>query len=161
MFRPRQIFFPSHMSLREQIRTWLIDESVGLIDTAELVARADRAIAESPDPPAFLIAVSLGEPLRFEPRLDLIKEPMGAADLVGLALRVLEALQSAEIDVDQVAAIATRVPFPRDADAAAAWSEFDWISDELELVRVGVKDETGVADRIADALRRAGDARGG
>lgn len=149
------------MTLRETIRTWLIDESVGLIDATELVARADRAIAEVSEPPGFLIAVSLGEPLQFEPRLDLVKEPMVAADLVGLAQRILEALQSGRIDVDRVGAIATRVPFPRDADAVAVWSELDWISDELELVRTGVKDESGVQERIVDALNRARDAFGG
>ena len=53
----------SIMDLREKVRARLVDVKVGLIDSAELVDRADRAIAEIDNSPDYLNALSLGEPL--------------------------------------------------------------------------------------------------
>jgi hypothetical protein len=44
------------MDLREEVRSWLIDVTYGVMAQDELVARADRLIAELEEPPDYLIA---------------------------------------------------------------------------------------------------------
>lgn len=78
------------MDLREKVRARLVDVKDGLIDSPELVDRADRAIAEIDNPPDYLIALSLGEPLHYVARLDLVQDSMSNEDLGRLALRLLE-----------------------------------------------------------------------
>ena len=144
------------MELREQVREWLIDAKVGFIDKAELVARADEAIRQNDTPPDYLIAVSLGEALDHLPRLDLVKEPMDLEDLQRLAARLLRALEANQIDLEGVGAIAARITFPRsDEGMIDAWVQFDWITDELDLVESGIKEGHNLRDRVAQALQDA------
>lgn len=142
------------MDLREQVRAWLIDAKVGLIDRAELVARVDRAIRALDDPPDYLTALSLGEPLLHVPRLDLVKEPLAPDDLARLSVRLLEGLEAGGIDLQKVAVVAARISFPRDDAMIDPWVQFAWISDELDLIETGCKDGTGYRDGVIAALRK-------
>lgn len=142
------------MELRETIRQWLIDTSLGLIDAAELTVLADQAIVEFDAPPDFLIAVSLGEPLTGVPRLDLVAEPLALADLRALATRLITGLESDTLDLEVVAVAAARLSFPRSDALADAWAQFAWISDEKDLIDQGVKEATGYRENVFAALRQ-------
>lgn len=147
--------YVSLMDLREKVRAWLIDAKVGLIDSAELTDRADRAIGEIDNPPDYLIALSLGEPLRHVARLDLVKDRISVEDLGGLAVRLLDRLASGDISLDQVAAVAARLSFPRhDNEMIDAWAQFCWITDEQDLIDQGVKDGANFKDGVIEALRK-------
>lgn len=139
--------------MRERVRTWLIDARLGLIERAELEARADRAIRALDDPPDYLTALSLGEPLLHVPRLDLVKEPLAPDDLARLAARLLEGLETGGLDLDRVAAVAARISFPRDDAMIGPWARFAWITDELDLIESGGKDGAGYRDRVIAVLR--------
>lgn len=144
------------MNLREEVRTWLVDAKVGLIDADEIVARADRAIAGQESPPDYLLALSMGEPLYHVERLDLVKEPVDKTDLGKLAGRLLALLETNDIDLDRLGVVAANVSFPR-ADSAAVnvWTHFDWITDELHLIEIGIKDPTKLRAGAVEALRAA------
>ncbi len=143
------------MGLREEVREWLIDWNVGLIDSEELKRRADRKIAELDEPPYFLIAVSLGEPLAHIERLDLVKERPTREDLGKLAARMLEGLKADEFDLGTIAAAATMIRFPRDEAMIDLWLEFDSISDRLDLIEAGITDPAGFRSEVIAALERA------
>ena len=143
------------MELREIVRGWLIDERVGFIGSTELKARADRTISDTDDPPDFLIAVSLGEPLHFVDRLDLLKHRLTSEDLGGLASRLLEALDAGRVDVEEIAAISARIAFPtHDSEMVDPWTWFCWITDEADLIDQGIRDGANFKDGVIEALNK-------
>jgi hypothetical protein len=86
----------------ETARGWLIEERVGLIDRAGLVARVDASVASSPEPPPALVALSVGESLAWSGRLDLVEHPMDDQDAAGLASLLLSKLDAGELGWDQI-----------------------------------------------------------
>jgi hypothetical protein len=120
-----------------------------------LVARADHAISELDEPPDYLIALSLGEPLLHVDQLDLVKFPLTRKDLGGLAIRLLERLESETIGLEEIATVAARISFPRDDAMIDAWTQFDWITDEMDLIEHGIKDDSEFRDGVIAALRQA------
>jgi hypothetical protein len=144
------------MELRERVREWLVDANVGLIGPDELIARADDAIKTLESPPDYLFAISLNESLEFQPRLDLVMEPLGTVDLQRLAARLLKRYRNAELSLEKLGAIAARVTFPRhDDDLVDVWLHFAWITDELDLVESGCKDRSDLEANIVGVLERA------
>ena len=142
------------MSLREEVREWLIDRQVGLIDAKELKERADQRILELDAPPDFLISISIGESLAHIERLDLVREPLMREDLGKLALRLLAGLKAGCLDLEEVAVAAVHISFPRDSQMIDASLEFAWITDELHLIEEGAKDPEGYEDGVFAALER-------
>lgn len=143
------------MSLREDVREWLIDKHVGLIDSAELMRRADQKIAELDAPPDFLLTVSLGEPLAHVERLDLVKERLTREDLAKLAGRMLARLKAGDLDLETVAAAATKISFPRDEAMIDPWLEFDDISDRRHQIEWGLAGPEDFRSHVIAALERA------
>lgn len=140
--------------LLEEVRSWLVDEKVGLIGPRDVVAMADRAIERMDQPPDYLIALSLGEPLDHVDRLDLVKHPLTNADLRGLAERLLARLKVDGITLEDVALVAARISFPRNDDAIGTWADFAWITDELDLIEQGAKDGANFRQKVEKVLRR-------
>jgi hypothetical protein len=143
------------MDLRETVRTWLVDAKFDVIDQAELVELADKAIAQLDSPPDYLFAVSLGEPLIHLERLDLVKYPPTNADLARLAERLLMRLKSSSIDLQEIVRIATNIDFASIADGHFAWSQFSWITDENHLIEEGIKPVDDFEKGVIEALREA------
>lgn len=142
--------------LREEVRGWLVDARYGLISPAELIARADQMIASLDEPPDFLFALSMGEPLAHISRIDLVKESIVLADLAKLAGRLLKLLESGDIDTERVAIVAQRIAYPYDDEASEeAWREFDWISNEQHFIGTGVKTSSTYEQDVRSALSRA------
>ena len=147
-------FLGDAMSLREEVREWLVDKRVGLIDSEELQRRADRKIAGLDAPPDYLIVISLGESLAHIERLDLVREPLTREDLGKLAVRLLAGLKTGCLDLETVAVAATHITFPRHDKMIDAWVEFAWIIDEWQYIEDGMKGPEGYEDGVFAALER-------
>ncbi len=90
------------MELVEEVRSWLIEEKVGLITEAELIERVDNKISELDEPPDYLTAISLKERIDHLPRLDLVKERVENKDCSNVARKMLDALNSGKASFDEI-----------------------------------------------------------
>jgi hypothetical protein len=138
----------------EEVRSWLVDEEVGLIGHEDVVTMADRAIEQLETPPDYLFALSLGQPLTHLVKLDLVKYPIIEADLVNLAARLLAGLKVDRISVEDVALVAARVSFPRSDNMSGVWIDFAWITDEMDLIEHGASDGSNFRNDTEVILRR-------
>ena len=142
--------------LCEEVREWLVDTKYGLITPEELVTRADAAIRKLADPPDYLLSVSLGEPLYFVPRLDLLKDRVSDMDFAKLASRLLEKLQSWAIDLEKTVSVSGKVSrFHSRACPSGPWDEFHWIEIEALLIEDGVKDGSRFETDVRESLKNA------
>ncbi len=145
-------------AMRETVRQWLIDAEVGLIDRSTLVQRIDRTIGDMDAPPHYLLQLSTGASVAYEPRVDLALEPQTHADLKSLAARLLAGFQAGELSSSRVAEIAFKTSLLGAAHADPVLATFARISDELHFIEVGAGATTDDFERfVVDALRRLSD----
>lgn len=83
-----------------QLRGWLIEKAIGLIDETELKRRADAEIANLETPPDYLIKVSIGEPLDHVPGLDLTKEGIALPDCALITSKVAQQYRQGAISLE-------------------------------------------------------------
>lgn len=140
-------------NLREKVRSWLIEERVGLINKAQFVRRADDAIAEMEDPPDYLNSVSIGESLEHVPRLDLVKERVTAGDCPAIAKKILQRYKNGAIGLEDVGLYALNMAKMLGA-GGGPYVDFDWINDEVYLVNEGIKERASAEKMVIEVLEK-------
>ena len=98
--------------IRKQVRTWCVDRAVGFLSDQEFVARVDRAILETPDPPWELLELSMRADIAWSGPLDIVLHPIRDADAAELAARILQAIDASTIglaDLESIASSAARL----------------------------------------------------
>lgn len=140
------------MELVEEVRSWLIEENVGLITEAELIERVDNKISEFDEPPDYLIAISLKERIDHLPRLDLIKDRVENNDCSNVARKMLSALDSGKASFDDVGLYSLKMCQLLGAQERP-YVDFDWINDEVYLMNEGVKEREKSENDIVRVLK--------
>ncbi len=143
------------MGMREEVRSWLIQEKVGLLSKVDLVSLVDERISELDEPPDYLITISLGESLEHEPNLDLIKERCTNNECISIAGKMLERFQSGKASLSDLG-LYTMKACQLLGEQEGIYSDFDWINDEVHLVNEGIKDRESSSIEIIKVLENLG-----
>ncbi len=139
------------MKLIEKVRSWLIQEKVGLLSAVELIKLVDEKILELDEPPDYLITISLKERIDHLPRLDLIKYRVENKDCVLVAEKMLSALQDGTASFEDIGLYSLNMCQILGSQEGV-YSDFDWISDEVYLMNQGVKDKVQSKKDITKVL---------
>ena len=141
--------------VRELARSRLIAKKIGLLSDEEIQSWADDQIRVHTEPPLFLFSIATGDEseLNFADRLDLVRDKPRDEDFALIAAEILERLDNGKLDFDQLESIALDCERLLDQESSC-WARFSWISDELYLVREGVKDRDSSHADVRSELRK-------
>lgn len=146
---------PTESEIRELARAKLIAAKVGFLSQQELVAWADEMIRALPNPPYFLTPISLGDEKGFVrlDRLDLVQDKPNDADCRLLVVEVLNRIDDGRLKLDQLEGVVRKTEAYLDTDSAIRL-ELSWISDELNLAKMGIKDKRQSHSDVMKVLRK-------
>jgi len=141
------------MALIEEVRSWLVQEQIGLLSKADLIALVDEKILELNDPPYYLTAISLKESLAHVPQLDLVKDSVGNKDCAPIARIMLQKLNNGEATLDDIGLYSLRM-HQLLSEEDQLFVDFLWIDDEVNLMSEGVKDKERSERDILETLEK-------
>jgi len=139
------------MELIEEVRSWLIEEKVGLISKAELIELVDSKIVEFDEPPDYLIKISLKERIDHVPRLDLIMDRVENKDCSVVAKKMLNALNSGRATFEDIGLYSLKMCQLLGVQEKP-YVDFDWINDEVYLMNEGIKERAKSQEDIVNVL---------
>ncbi|WP_414430495.1 hypothetical protein ACMG4M_00395 [Alcanivorax sp. IL3] len=134
-------------------RNWIIQEKIGLISNRDLVQLADNYIRDNDEFPDWMIDISTNGSLNRIEGLDLVLTPINDSDCSLIAQKMLDLFGAGERDIFQIATACQSMYLALDW-GGAAFDHFVWISDELDLIELGVKPRDGYEENLKDALSR-------
>ena len=144
-----------NQTLREQVRSWRIDREAGLLSEAEFLSQVDAAIMTTADPPDYLVRLTLGESLAFEPRIDIVAEPPTQAEVRGLVLRVADKAERGALGDEALALVCLRLESGLAARFQDLCSTCSWISEEWHRIVDYDLDPAGFAVAAVRNLKRS------
>lgn len=136
----------------EEVRSWLIQQEIGLLTETDLISLVDERIQSLSSPPEYLIKVSMRENLNFIPRLDLIQNPVKTQDCIVIAQKIIDAINLDVISYNEVETLSINICKLLDSKEPA-YDWFDWISDEIHLMNEGIKEQNKSKEGISKALK--------
>lgn len=141
--------------MREMTRSRIIAKKIGLLSDEEIQSWADDQILAHAEPPIYLFSIATGDEseLKFADRLDLVLDKPGDKDTALIAAEILDQLDRGRLDFDQLESIAMSCERLLDQESSC-WARFSWISDELYLVREGVKDPASSHADVRSELKK-------
>lgn len=134
-------------------RNWIIQEKIGLISNRDLVQLADNYIRDHDEFPDWMIDISTNGSLNRIEGLDLVLTPINDSDCSLIAQKMLDLFEAGERDIFQIAAACQSMYLALEW-GSAAFDHFVWISDEFDLIELGVKPRDGYEKNLKDALSR-------
>ncbi len=139
------------MELVEEVRSWLIEEKVGLMAEAKLIELIDHKIAELDEPPDYLFKISLKERIDHVPRLDLIMDRVESKDCSFVAKKMLDGLNSGKASYEDIGLYSLKMCQLLGAQDGP-YTDFDWINDEVYLMNEGIKEREKSQKDIVNVL---------
>ena len=140
------------MELIEEVRSWLIEEKIGLMSTAQLIQLVDDKILELDEPPEYLTKISLKERIDHVPRLDLIMDRVENKDCSAVARKMLKKLSEGKASFDDIGLCSLKMCQILGAQESP-YIDFDWINAEVYLMNEGVKEKEKSREDIVNVLK--------
>ncbi|ONG42285.1 hypothetical protein BKE30_00305 [Alkanindiges hydrocarboniclasticus] len=139
------------MTLKAEIRSLLIQESVGLLSKEALIAKVDQKLIDISTPPSWLLDLSLGDYPSFEGNLDIITFPIQYYELLILIPDMTQRFKTGQLNFDLLIKSAYLILnlLSEDTDL---YDLLNWITDEAEFYYTGMMKKQDVVQKINEAL---------
>ncbi|TEU30516.1 hypothetical protein [Alkanindiges illinoisensis] len=139
------------MALKAEIRSLLIQESVGLLSKEELIVKVDERLNYISTPPSWLLDLSFGEYPHYESDLDIINFPIQYDELLALIPDITQCFKTAQLTFDLLIQSAYLILDLLSEDTAL-YELLSWLTDEAEFYYTGMMKKQDVIEKISEAL---------
>ena len=135
--------------LVQTTRCMIIQNRINLISKQELIQWADSMILNMPEPPNFILDLSMGVNPVIPEEIDTVLNPINSNDCSNLLEALQKNIGENELDMNQIESVCYQLALIAEGSLS---EKLHWVSDEIHLCNEGCKDLDTALPEIKSVL---------